>query len=522
MTPIDPASSGGRRQYDTLAGAQVDPYAGPYSPHSVGSAPPDGMDHEGVADDGGGGGGAASHATLYDRAVAATADGDRTDQYADVAGRPPLSEVAGMQPSTAQAPVATVQDFVDLGVFTEEELIGLQQANLPPEELGALYAEAVAFIQSPEFAQHQASVAAAQPPADVAAAAATQGGAAAASTEPAWNRDWHRKFDAALKEQGLDSRTRMGVIGQLRQMKLGEADLHAAFEHYTTNPAGLAELEAADGQVRSGRRMQDLSMLATAGAAVAFGAGTTALARSRGNLTRALGRVAAGSGDDVAKAAAQRLLDTLRSSGTMTTAMKAEAAAALRGAARSTNMFAHPLRRASLSAGARHLTAAQPLSRGDALRYGLWIKRGEVATDAARGATAASRAAAAGGGAVDDVARAGAGAVDDVARGAGTLSRASKALGPAGLVLGAGLGVWGIRKTMEAEGGFGEESAKMTGNVVGGLAGGVAGAAAGAAIGSVVPVIGTGIGAVVGGIAGGIGLGKVGEGVGGFLKGLFD
>lgn len=508
MTPIDPASSGGRRPYDAIPAGTADPHAAPFSPHAVGSAPPDGSGQAAAS------GGGASHATLYDAAVAEVRS-DRTAAYEEIASRPPLSEVAGMHPAIAKAPVATIQDFVDLGLFTEDELIGLHRANLPPHELGALYHEALTFMQSPEFRQQQAQLAGAQVPVDAAAGPGDAPAAAEAGTSSAWSRAWRDTFEDAFKEQGLDPRTRMGVIGQLRQMELGEADLQAALEHYTKSPAGLAELEAADEQVRAGRRMQDLAMFATAGAAIALGAGTTALARSQGNLVRALGRVAEGQGDDAARAA-QRALDAIRSSGTMTAAMKAEAAAALRGAANSTNVLAHPLRRASLNAGARHLTPAARLPLRDAMQYGLWMRRGDSAAGALRGA-------AAGGGAVDDVARAGAGAVDDVARGAGMFSRASKALGPAGLALGAGLGVWGIRKTMEAEGGFGEESARMTGNVVGGLAGGVGGAAAGAAIGTaVLPVIGTGIGAIVGGIAGGIGFGKVGEEVGGFLKGLFD
>jgi phage tail tape-measure protein len=87
------------------------------------------------------------------------------------------------------------------------------------------------------------------------------------------------------------------------------------------------------------------------------------------------------------------------------------------------------------------------------------------------------------------------------------IQRASKALGPIGLVIDA----VSIRNAVEADGGeFGENSKETVGGVVGGIAGG---ALMGAAMGSVVPGIGTVVGGVIGGIAGSI----LGEEIGGLL-----
>lgn len=460
-----------------------------------------------------------------------------------------VSPVAGMQPATGTTPSATLQDFQALGIFTDDEIVQLHAMNLAPAEMGALYDEAVAFMQSGEFAQMQQEQqlqqqvmptqprlqAQAQPqpqlqPIEPAATepapAAPADAAAATSTTPAWNDSWTKKFQSALKDQGLDSQTRMMVVAQLKSMPLGEAELQQAFEYYTKSPEGLAELKAADEQVRSGSATQNKLFLGAGALALAGVAGTTALAKSSGNLATTLGRVATSAKDPAIRATAGRMVDTIKAGGKLTAQASAQARSLLASEAQATSRLMHPVSKLKLNAAARHLTPAAKLAPKEIAKYGLWMKSGDAATDAVKGAASATKAATSAGGAAGKVAAAGAGkaaaGAAQAAKGAGLLSKAGKFLGPAGLVLSAGMGVWGVKQTMKAEGGFGEESAKMTGNVAGGLAGGVAGAAAGAAIGSVVPVIGTGIGAVVGGLIGGFGGGAVGESIGGFIHGLFD
>jgi hypothetical protein len=446
--------------------------------------------------------------------------------YGSQQAQPPYSASDVQGPRSAQpvAAPATIEQIAELGVYTQEELQQLYAANFSPQELGEVYEATIQYIRSPEFAQLQSQQQ---------AQLASQGvdGAAAPAGEPAWSSDWNKRFQDAFKEQGLDSKTRMMVIGSLKQMGLGEADLQQAFEYYTANEAGLVELQAANDQVRAGVATQDKMMLAMGGLALAGGAATTAVAASRGNLTRVLTRVASDGADEGARAAARAALEVVKEGRALPPSVQRAANLAVRDMASETNRLLHPLRKASLNGATRALNPSVRLSFGDSMRYGLMMKHSDAAADAVRGASSVSRAAAAGavddvakaaGGAVDDVAKVAVGAVDDVAKGASMLSKAGKFLGPIGIVASAGFGLWGISKTMDAEGGFGEESAKMTGNVVGGLGGAVAGAAAGAAIGTAVPVIGNIVGGLVGGIVGGIGLGKIGEGIGGMLHGLFD
>ncbi len=517
MTSIN-SSTGTSLPYDTVvAGQQVepDPYAGPYTP-AVAGASVDGANA------------AADYGTAY--------DSEPVSDDVGVAGGG-FSAVAGAQPAIAEAPTATLDDLAGLGLFSDEELAYVaslelsrlhdpRQAGGSPVELGDLYLESVGYMQSPDYAQWltQQHEQATRPvestdPVDPADRAEAE------DARPGWTREWNERFKDAFDEAGFDSKTRMLFTAQLRSLGLTETELQQAFEYYTGTEEGLAELRAADEQVRAGDGQQAKYLLAT-GAMTAIGVGTTtALATSRGNLSRVLSRVAVGGADDAARAVATRALDGLNA-GTLSrgTALADEAAAVLRAEASATNRLLHPLRKAATNAAARHLTESARLAPKEILKYGLWMKTGDAVSDAAKAATAvagatddAARVASVAAGSADDVAR----AAGQAARGAGMLSKAGKALGPIGLVAGAALGAWGIKQTIDAEGGFGEESAKMTGNVTGGLAGGVAGAAAGAAIGSVVPVIGTGIGAVVGGIVGGFGGGAIGERVGGFLHGVF-
>lgn len=406
----------------------------------------------------------------------------------------------------------------------------IEQLQLSDLEMGQLYDAALRYMQSPEFAQEQSAAMYDQQAAEHAAALEAQGqasqmqqtgGEQTAPVASAWNDDWKNQFREALKEQGLTSATRTLVLQNLGQAGLGEAELAQAFAYYTSDPAGIAELKQLDQQVREAKKTQaeqsnkmasGILGLALGGAAI-----TSHLSASQGNLSRVLTRLASSRKvTDATRATAQSALSSLN-----TGALNAGSSGAddvvrmLRADAKATSRLWHPLRKVSTNSAARYLTPATKLSRAEALKIGLGM---QSADDVSR---AAAKVVGGGAGVADDAARIAASSVDDVARGAGMLSKGSKILGPVGIAIGALAGAWTIKQTMDSEGEFGEESAKVAGNVGGGLAGGVAGAAAGAAIGSVVPVLGTGVGAVVGGIVGGFGGGWLGEKAGGLLHGLF-
>lgn len=96
----------------------------------------------------------------------------------------------------------------------------------------------------------------------------------------------------------------------------------------------------------------------------------------------------------------------------------------------------------------------------------------------------------------------------------GALRGVSRALGPAGSLMGA----YSLYEAYQSDGGtMGENFRETAGGAIGGAAGGWAGAAAGAAIGT---AIFPGVGTVVGGLIGGIAGGMAGEEAGGFLGGL--
>ncbi|MCW2928707.1 MAG: hypothetical protein JWM86_2675 [Thermoleophilia bacterium] len=453
------------------------------------------------------------------------------------------SPVAGTQPATTGAgPLgaqpANVSDFAALGVFDEQQLAALQASGMSPEELGALYDEVVVELQDPKVQEQLAAQQAAAQP----GSAPSEGGAA----KPGWNKAWKEKFRDALDAQGLDSKTQLLVLQQLGSTGIGDAELAQALEYYSSTPEGKAELKTVNEQVLAAKGQEHLQYAALGGLTLAAGAGTTLLARSQGNLVKSLSRAAlTGTASEVS--AATRMLAQLEKNGaagaakaiqnlhvrgvpvaalgTATeSAIRAEAVSALRSRAGGTNRLLHPGKKMVYNAGARHLTEATKLSGKDMLKYALWMKQGDNVADVAKAGGGVSKVVAGGGAAaVDDAARAatrGVGAATGAAtaaKGASLLSKVGKAAGPIGLVASAGFGIWGIHKTMEAEGGFGKESKKQTGNVAGGLAGGMAGAAAGAALGSVVPVIGTGVGAIVGGLIGGFGGGAIGEKLGGLF-----
>lgn len=136
-------------------------------------------------------------------------------------------------------------------------------------------------------------------------------------------------------------------------------------------------------------------------------------------------------------------------------------------------------------------------------RLGIAIARLRQYSAAALGAARASNQLAGAQGGVGDLAGLGRGG------GAGKLGRGlrmgGKALGGAGLLIGAGFAASDLmdpNTTKEEKGG-----------AVGNLAGGMAGALAGAALGSVVPVVGTALGGIIGGMLGAFG----GEALGGWL-----
>jgi len=408
--------------------------------------------------------------------------------------------VAPAEPAASANPTATatLDDIASLGILNETELTQLASANYSPEQLGAMYDEGIAYIQSAQ--------------ADPAAAAGATAPAAPTGA-PAWDQEWFDTFKAMLQEQGIDSKTRMAVLASLKSAGLDEAGLQQYFDFYANTPEGAAKLQEAEEQVAASAGPANAIMLSMGGAALGYGAVTGAVGASRSNMVKALERTVASASPERAAAAA-KALEEVRAGRPLTTAMRAEIVTTMRAEAAATNRALHPVAKASLNGAARHVTPSMKLSGADALKYGLWMKHGDAVTDAARAASTVA-------GGADDAAKAASGAAQ-AAKGASWLGKAAKFLGPVGLIASAGIGAFGIAKTVEAEGEFGEESSKMTGSVVGGLAGGMAGAAAFATAGALLGPIGAGAGAIVGGVLGSIGLSKVGEGIGGFLHGLFD
>ncbi|MCB0878070.1 MAG: hypothetical protein KDC46_03720, partial [Thermoleophilia bacterium] len=414
MTPTTAAAASSLRSpYDPIvAGAPVDTsYEGPYSPGDAGAFVGDASTYGGGEVVSGGGDVAyrSADTSYVDDGGGAYYGTDATDAF---------SAVAGTQPAISNAPTATLDDLAALGIFRDDELQQLAQSDLSPEDLGALYDEAIRFMQSPEFNDYQlmlqqeqaaggGDVPAGTAPANTDSYAAMdsspQGGEPATwsqdqapgSSEPAWNGEWNDRFQAALKDQGFDSKTRMMVTAQLRSLPLSESDLQQAFDYYTNTAEGRAELEQVDQQVRDGKATELKMTLGMGALALAGVAGTTALASSTGNLTHVLQRTAINGASDATKAAARAALrevtaGTLDRSGTIAR----EAASALRSEASATSRLFHPLRKAATNAAARNLTEASRLSRSDLVKYGLWMKQGDAVADVASSAVKAGGAAA--------------------------------------------------------------------------------------------------------------------------------
>lgn len=441
------------------------------------------------------------------------------------------SAVAGTQPAVTSAeqatgPIATLDDFVALGIFTEAEINELANSDYSPQDLGLLYEESIAYMQSPEFAQQQEQLAAA-------AAADATALTGAPAGDPAWDDSWAKKYRKMMDDQGLDSRTQMMLIASMSQSPATAEQLEQGLEYYSTSPEGKAELAAAEKQVQAGKRMEDLSLFAGMGVATAVAVGAGAIGASKGNLIKALERTARGTGERAAIAASA--LDDIRAGRPLTAASRANVSAAMRAEAAATNRALHPIAKSSLNGAARHTAIPTNLTFKEAMQYGLGMKYGDVKdtaaiarlSDAPKGGAAVSAA--------DDVARTAkaADSVDDVARAAGNAAKGTVGMlgkiarfgGPVGAALMAGVGAYAVSQTMKAEGGFGKESAKTTGKFGGMIAGGIGGAAAGAAIGQAlipIPFVGAGIGAVAGGMLGSGLLSKVGEGIGGFLHDVFN
>jgi hypothetical protein len=521
---------------------------------------------------------------------------------------------------------ANIADFQLLGVMSDQELQQLNASGYSPDMMGRLYDEVVYDLQQqaaqggvqqpqpqvqpqpqpqpqvqpqPQYmpgpqvqdptAAVQAQLAAqqaqqAQEQQQLQAQQAQGGGQqqqAGAAGPPGWNGKWQTRFHDAFTKQGLQPETVKLLVGQLQGLGLPADQLQQAFDYYTKSPQGKAELQQADQQVKAGKSMQaKISFAQNAGMIGLSGAGlygTTKLARSQGNLVRALTRTAlTGSPED--SLAAQRMLVSLKNVKANTAlekiahagkgvpvgelgslpkdAIRAEARVALSHSVGSTNRAVHPLRKMALNGAVRNLTPTSKMGLKEALKYGVGIfptAQEEAAKAAAKSGSAqavkgadyvpkhaASVPRTASGAVLEDVAKSAgkagtgahvaevaakgaSGAVDaaEAARAASSVARTggafSKALGPIGLVAAAGFGIYGIKKTYDAEGHFGHETKKMTGNVTGGIAGGVAGAAAGAAIGSAFFGVGAVPGAIVGGIIGSVGGGWVGEHLGGLF-----
>jgi hypothetical protein len=517
---------------------------------------------------------------------------------------------------------ANIADFQQLGVLSEQELQQLDASGYSPDMMGRLYDEVVYDLQNQQAqAQAQAQVqsqapaptvssqvptspaqpstTAAQDPtsaveAQLAAQQAQQqqqqqqlqaqsqgqGEQLAAGGPPGWNAKWQHRFADAFTKQGLQPETVKLLVGQLQGLGLPPDQLQQAFDYYTKSPQGKAELRQADVQVKAGKKLQAKISFAQNAGMIGLSAaglyGTTKLARSQGNLVRALTRTAmTGSPED--SLAAQRMLSSMKNVKANTAlekithagkavspgelgslskdVIRSEARSAIANNVAKTNRAVHPLRKMALNGAVRNLTPTSRMGMKEALKYGVGMfptAQEEAAKAAAKGGGAQALKGAdyvpkhaanvtrtASGAVLEDaskiaskasvgkhaaeIAKGASGAAEaaEGARAASTVARTggafSKALGPIGLVAAAGFGIYGIKKSYDAEGGFGHETKKMTGNVAGGLAGGVAGAAAGAAIGSAFFGVGAVPGAIVGGIIGSVGGGWVGEHLGGLF-----
>ncbi len=442
--------------------------------------------------------------------------------------------------TTSTASTATIDDIASLGLLSDDDLAQVEQAGYTPEQLGDLYQSMIEYVNSDEFEQDQAD-AQQQDASDVATVAATAASTGiAAASQPGWNDDWNDKFTKRFKELDLDSQTSMMQLSLLRASGATEAQLQQAFDA-TSTPEGQLALAQADKEVRAEKPDNAVEILKNSLVGAAIVGGAYKLGKSSKNVEHMLQRAAQnGKLDSATRTSARNLLKQFKA-GTLATGSEGaiEAAGVLRKSTRTNWAAVHPVDRIRANAAARNLTGGiGKITRGQAMQYGLGMRWMDGTDDivaaqnarkaAATGAEKLAGAAKGGGASASTTAKAvgtASGAVEGEAvaasRTLGKLGGAAKVLGPIGIAIGAVAGGFQVKAAMDAEGGFGKESAKATGNAVGGLVG----ASAGAAIlgGLLAPtVVGAPIGAFVGGMIGGAIGSWVGENAGGALFDMFN
>ena len=448
------------------------------------------------------------------------------DSYVAQLGYDPSAGAGAVGAPTTTGPTGTVDP--SRGDPGQQFTTLMKAAGLDDATQQALLAE---FSKLPVDQQSQAIAYYATPEgqAELKTMAAEAGGGAGAPAAAGTPKELHKQFVELFTAAGIDEATQKTIFAQLDTMKPEEQA--QAYAYYTTTPEGKAELDAIAQQAAKAKKMGTMMNLGMYGLVGLGAVGTTALAASKGNLARSLAQIAQ-HGTESEVAAATRVLSSMGTpdaeraiarltrlgvnvaeaplAGELAVA-RSEGAAALRALSGTTNRMLHPIAKMRLNAAARALGESTKLSFRDAMKFGLGMQFGDVAPKAA---VAGVEALESGGAAAAAARAAGSEGLMAATRGGGAMM---KVLGPVGIAAMGVMGAFSVKKSIEAEGGFGPESKKVAGEQGGMLAGAVGGAAAGAALGSVVPVIGTGVGAIAGGIIGsGLG-GWVGKGIGGMF-----
>jgi hypothetical protein len=388
----------------------------------------------------------------------------------------------------------------------EANVGGIRQAGY--DEAGLT--ELLGYMQSPEgktdIAQAEAAARAGAP--DPAASAATTGG-------PGWTDAWGDKFRALLERSGVSHAATVAKVGELRMSGLSDADLQLVYGQVelAAKQGGLGEIDQVFTQQVNQLRDDNNSSNAKMLGGIAVG-GAAAVAIAAANQKRqVMSLINTGSEAEVKAAKLALSKPSLTVSAQQIAEAKAVTRATLLARADALKVAGKSGASVAARMAAKTLAPIERMSAGNALRWGVGMfpstTGGGAATGAAQAAETAVKvgrhAATAGVDAAEAAAKAAAGAksVGAAAGAASKFGSFAKVLGPVGILAGAGLGAWQISETVKNEGGFGKESAKVTGNVAGSLAGGIGAAAAGAVIGQVLIPI-PGLGALIGGVAGGL------------------
>lgn len=331
----------------------------------------------------------------------------------------------------------------------------------------------------------------------------------------AWSDAWADKLRTVLKAQGATDQAVVMAMTMLKQVGPDETQLQAMLEQLSgpQGAAGVAELNA---EAAAGKKAEfKMSLISLGAVTVGVGIGATAwIAKSKSNLGKQITRLSQESHiNSTAFKASTTLLDKTASAEARTAARAAARIELLKQADAFNAAGDTKAAKAALKA-ANGLRLAPKLTAAQALEFGVTYTPPAAHTSTTlktAGAVAKAESAAlksatkSGATAIEAATKATVAGGELAFKGAGMLAKVGKVLGPVGIAAGAAFGIWDISKTVKAEGHFGKESAKKTGEVAGSLAGGVGGAAAGAIVGQAlipVPVVGALIGGAVGGFLG--------------------